>query len=210
MKKLVLLFIILLIGKTVTVYGQTDTAFWFAAPEVDEIPYQGFNQDRPIVLNISTYGKAAIVTVSQPANGGMPIRVKSIPANASDSIDLTAWIDLIECKPANTILNKGLKISSTVPISVYYEVNANHTNPDLFALKGKNSLGKDFWISSQNILDNSAGQYSSFNIVATENNTTVTINPSKDIVGHVAGSPFNTVLNKGQTYAAIADRKSVV
>lgn len=184
--------------------AQTDTTFWFAAPEVLYFTYNNVAMDRPIVFNITTYNESAIVTITQPANGGMPAQTISIPANATKSVDLTAWIDNIECKPANSILNNGIKISSTANISAYYEVNANGYNPDLFVLKGNNALGKDFWISSQFFLDNQNGSYSSFNIVATEDNTTVTITPSKNIVGHAANTPFTITLNKGQTYAAVA------
>jgi gliding motility-associated-like protein len=184
--------------------GQTDTLFWFAAPEILNITNDNITMDRPIVINITTYEQTATVTISQPAVGGMPTQIVNIPANSTRSVDLTTWIDNIECKPANSILNYGLKISSTSKISAYYEVNANGLNPDLFVLKGKNALGTDFWISSQYFLDNSIGTFSSFNIVATEDNTLVTITPSKNIIGHLANSTFSITLNKGQTYAAVA------
>lgn len=201
-KKLISLSTILFFS--ISTNAQTDTLFWFAAPEILNITNNNITMDRPIVLNITTYNQSATVTISQPAGGGMPNQVINIATNSTQSVDLTTWIDNIECKPANSILNYGLKISSTSKISVYYEVNANGLNPDLFVLKGKNALGNDFWISSQYFLDNSIGTYSSFNIIASEDNTQVTITPSNNIVGHAANSTFNILLNKGQTYAAIA------
>ncbi len=180
-KKLISLSIILFFS--ISTNAQTDTLFWFAAPEILNITNNNITMDRPIVLNITTYNQSATVTISQPAGGGMPNQVINIAANSTQSVDLTTWIENIECKPANSILNYGLKISSTSKISVYYEVNANGLNPDLFVLKGKNALGNDFWISSQYFLDNSTGTFSSFNIVATEDNTLVTITPAKNIVG---------------------------
>jgi hypothetical protein len=45
---------------------------------------------------------------------------------------------------------------------------------------------------------------SAFEIVATEDNTIVTITPSQNILGHTAGTPFQITLNKGQTYSAVA------
>jgi gliding motility-associated-like protein len=205
MKKLSLLLafsVIVLISA-----AQTDTLFWFAAPEVS-IHTQNF--DRPIVLRMTTSGQAATVTISQPAGGGMPVQVVNIPANSTLTVDLTNWIDLIENKPANTNLNYGLKIQSTANITVYYEVVSSQCqcNPEIFVLKGQNALGTDFWIPSQNYLSNQSSYspvpYSSFDIVATQNNTTVTITPSNAIVGHAAGVPFNVVLNAGQTYSATA------
>ena len=191
--------------------AQTDTLFWFAAPEVSYSP--SFVLDRPIMLQISTGNLASTVTISQPA-GSMPTQTVSISANSTQTIDLTSWIDSIECKPANTIKNYGLKISASSKITVYYEINASGWNPELFLLKGTNALGTSFFISSQNVANNATHirytptGYSSFNIVATENNTTVTINPSNNIVGHSANTPFSITLNKGQTYAAIASSQS--
>jgi gliding motility-associated-like protein len=187
--------------------AQTDTEFWFAAPEVS-VSTQTF--DIPIVLRMTTEGAAATVTITQPAGGGMPPQVVNIPANSTQSVDLSAWLNVIESQPANTPLNYGLKIVSTAPITAYYEVVSQQCqcNPEIFVLKGANAIGTDFWIPSQNFLDNNQGYNpaprSSFDIVATQNNTTVTITPSNDIVGHTAGIPFNVLLNEGQVYSATA------
>jgi gliding motility-associated-like protein len=184
-------------------FAQTDTSFWFAAPEISE----GQLLDRPIKINLATYAQPATVTVWQPANN-MPIQTINLAANALHSLDLTPWIDSIECKPANTILNYGLKISSTNPVSAYYEVNENYLNPEFYVLKGENALGISFYISSQTTYSNSLNYvptpFSSFNIIASQNNTQVTITPSNNIVGHLANMPFTITLNQGQTYAAIA------
>ena len=197
-------FIAVMICFSLTSYAQSDTAFWFAAPDVSS---HG-NFDRPIHLRIAAYQQPCNVTISQPAGGGLPTQVISIPANTMQSVNLTAWINSIECGPGNLIQNKGIKISSDNIIAVYYEVNANGPNPELFALKGKNSLGNEFYISSQYALSNSLVHtprpISSFNIVATDDNTTVAITPTNAIVGHAANVPFSIVLNRGQTYAAIA------
>lgn len=189
-----------------TSFAQIDTEFWFAAPDVTSAS----NKDRPILLRITSFEQAAVVTISQPAGGGLPTQTINLPPNTSTSVNLTSWINLVECAPGNVVQNKGIHITSSAQISAYYEVNnVNITglNPELFVLKGQNALGNEFYISSQNFGANGNGTptpYSSFNIVATENNTTVTIIPSKSIVGHAAGVPFTITLNKGQTYAAIA------
>ncbi|MEO6613235.1 MAG: gliding motility-associated C-terminal domain-containing protein [Chitinophagaceae bacterium] len=202
MQRIVLLFLIL--SKALSGYSQTDTAFWFAAPDVSS----GFNYDRPIIFRITTYQQPAIVKISQPGGGGMPVQTISIGPNTTQSADLTTWINNIECGPGNVIQNKGIKITADNKIAVYYEVNAGGPNPELFALKGRNAIGTEFYISSQNILNNvsliTPLPFSSFNIVATEDNTNVTITPAKNIVGHTAGIAFSITLNKGQTYAAIA------
>ncbi len=210
MKNIRYLFIILCCLFTSTTQAQIDTLFWFAAPEVSQDGVAN-DFDRPIVLRMTAFTQAATVTISQPACiGCMPVQTLNIPAGTTTSLDLTLWIDSIENKPANTVLNYGLKISSTTPISVYYhEVSTTCIcNPEFFVLKGQNAMGTDFWIPSQNFLDNDPNYtptpYSAFDIVATQNNTTVTITPSNNIVGHAAGTPFTITLNAGQTYSATA------
>lgn len=188
--------------------AQIDTAFWFAAPDASS----AYGYDRPIYLRITSYQQPCIVTISQPAGGGLPAQSFTMPANTTQGIDLTTWINNIECAPGNIIQNKGIKITSDNNIAVYYEVSVGGPNPEFFAFKGKNALGKEFYISSQNILGNSPVLFptpsSSFNIVATEDNTSVTITPTNNIVGHPANIPFVITLNKGQTYAAIATSQS--
>jgi gliding motility-associated-like protein len=205
MKKNLLSIVFLLYS--VLSFAQTDTLFWFAAPEVS---IDGANFDRPILLRITTSGQAATVTISQPAGGGMPTQVVNIPAGSTQTVDLTTWIDIIENKPANSILNYGLKIQSNTPVTAYYEVLSAQCqcNPEIFVLKGQSALGADFWIPSQNYLDNNPGYnpvpYSAFDIVATQNNTTISITPSNNIVGHTAGANFTVTLNQGQTFSSTA------
>lgn len=206
MKKRYLLFLLLVIN-TLFLKAQKDTVFWFAAPEATTA-----HGDRPIVVRMSTTGNPANVTITQPASPSFaPINV-AIGPNSSQTIDLTTWIDSLENKPSNTVLNYGLKISSDQPISAYYEVVTScNCNPEIYALKGKNSLGTAFMIPFQQIFDN--GIYnpqanSAFIIVATENNTQVTITPSADVVGHPAGIPYTITLQKGQTYTAAQPAES--
>ena len=155
---------------TLSTFAQIDTEFWFAAPDISS----STGLDRPAFLRIASFKEAGTVTISQPAGGGLPTQVINLPANSSASIDLTAWLGSIECGPGNTVQNKGIRIVSTAQISVYYEVNHTSRNPELFVLKGKNALGNDFFISSQNAGPNSTGHnptpYSSFNIVANMRN----------------------------------------
>lgn len=196
------------------IFSQADTSFWFAAPEITEniqtpnppAPHT----DRPILLRITAFTATANVTVSQPANPGFTPITVFVPPNTSQTIDLTSRINMVECKPANTVLNFGLKITSDNLITAYYEENSN-SNPEMFVLKGKNALGTSFFIPMQNIMNNwdfyavpNPLPSNSFDIVATEDNTQITITPARDIVGHTAGIPFSITLNRGQTYSATA------
>lgn len=182
--------------------AQTDTSFWFVAPEATS-----GHADRPIFLRFTALSQNAEVTITQPANNNFNPTVLNIPANNTQSIDLTSIIDLIETKPANQVLNTGLLIRSTAFITAYYE-QASNNNPEIFSLKGRNALGTNFFIPAQNVMNNvsttNPRPYNSFDIVATEDNTVVTIIPSADIEGHSAGVPFTIALNRGQTYSAVA------
>ena len=116
--------------------AQTDDQFWFVAPEVTSN-----HGDNPIVIRVSAFAEDADITLSQPANPNFtPINLTVI-AGSTESIDLTAFQTLIENQPANQVLNKGLLLESSVPVTAYYEVN-NFVNPEIFALKGKNALGQ--------------------------------------------------------------------
>lgn len=206
--KIFLSFILLAINFQLA-YSQFDTLFWFAAPEV---AIANLNFDRPIYLRVTSSNNPSQVTITQPANPSFaPINV-SLPSLSSAQIDLTPWIDQIENKPANQILPYGIKITATQPINAYYEIVSLqcNCNPEIFALKGKNALGTEFRIPMQNFFSNSNHSsylpvpYSAFDIVATQNNTLVTITPTSNIVGHSANIPFTISLNQGETYSATA------
>ena len=197
--------------------AQTDTEFWFAAPELSEAVGNTFgsppvfqNTDRPVYLNITAYGQPATVTVTQPAASGtgyMPPQVVNVAAHSSQRVNLTAWLDSLECKPPDRALKYGLKIVATAPVTVYYDI-ASFYSPENFPLKGKNALGTEFWIPGQNIAGNEPAYvptaYNSFDIIATQNNTTVTITPAQAVTGHAAGVPYTVTLQEGQTCSATA------
>lgn len=185
------------------VIAQTNTDFWFAGPEVTS-----GHADSPIYLRLTSFSQSANVTISEPANTtNFPTQNLTIPANSTISVDLTPYKEQIESKPPNTPLNFGLHIHSTVPITAYYE-EASTPNPEIFTLKGNDALGTSFYIPSQDTLYNHSPltpqAYNSFDIIATEDATTVTITPRTAIVGHAAKSAFQVTLNKGQVYSAQA------
>lgn len=183
------------------VMGQVDTEFWFVAPEV-----WANHGDSPTLLRFATFDNAAVITVEQPANSSFPTQTINVAANSVSSLNLAPWLAQVENKPANTILNFGIHITSTSLIQAYYEVNpSNNLNPDIFALKGENALGTQFYVPFQNYLQNAYTQSTaSFDIVATEDSTVIEIIPRKPIVGHVANVPFTIVLNQGQTWSGRA------
>jgi len=187
-------------------HAQIDKEFWFAAPYANPS-----NGRLPVYLRFQAFDQAASVTINIPSNPSFDPRTISIAANGSYSLDISTWIPQLENIPSNTILNKGLHITSSKEISVYYELYgesayAPGTNSDLFTLKGRNALGKLFYTPFQTRRDNQIDidAYASFDIIATEDNTQITITPTKNIVGHPASLPFTITLNKGQTWSGQA------
>ncbi|MFP5040781.1 PKD domain-containing protein [Parasediminibacterium sp. JCM 36343] len=183
--------------------AQADTTFWFAAPAVTP-----GHENKPIVVRMATYNQPADISISEPANPSFVPYSFHLSANSATTVDLTTQIDLIENKPGNTVLNYGIKIAATATISAYYEVGKVH-NPEIFPLKGKIATGYSFLIPAQTLFNDkdklNPPAKNGFVIVATEDNTTVTVTLTKpDSIGHLAGVPFSITLNKGQSYAVIA------
>lgn len=189
--------------------AQIDTEFWFGAPDLTEGRNGESRRDSTIYVVVSTLNEASQVTISQPANFDFEPIVVNLAANSVQQVNLGHYLSLIETKPANTVLNTGLLIRATKPITAYYEVRGNN-NSDLWSLKGKNSLGLKFYVPFQNEFPNSQSfngdpyipaPRSGFVVMASKNNTSVTITPTNDILGHASGVPFTIQLNRGQTYA---------
>ena len=178
-------------------YAQADTEFWFVAPEV-----ANSHGDDPILLGLSTIDEPATITLSIPADDSFQPISWQLAANEAFVADITEHLDLVENKPANVILRKGMLITSTAPASVYYHVN-HRNNLDIFTLKGRQALGKVFYIPSQWSFRNVHGE-AAFDIVATQDNTTIEITPTRPIVGQAAGESFTITLNRGETFSCRA------
>lgn len=178
--------------------GQIDSVFWFAAPWVT--PSHANNV--PIALRISTFNAPTTVRVYQPA--GTYDSTFVVPANSLNSHFLSSIVNTLESKPADNVLNYGIKIEADTLITVVYEVVTNVNNPETYSLKGQNAVGTEFVCPFQNTWAN--GNYAPIQpksmicIVATEDNTTVWITPKATVVGHPAGITYSVTLNRGQTY----------
>ncbi len=161
-------------------YSQTDTEFWFVAPEVtyNHAPPGG----EPIYLKFTTNELPATITIEMPKEPDFPDTTFSLASQTEHSFDLTPWIDLIENtwdELYDTLLpgksNKGIHIMSTAPITAYYFI-ATHNNPGYYSLKGKNGLGSEFYTSFQTRMYNNNQNwtypaYSSADVVVTEDDT---------------------------------------
>lgn len=197
-------------------YSQIDQEFWFAAPEITSQ-----HADSPVLLHLSAFEEKTSVTINIPANNLVTPLLIELEPNETRSINIIEELfalDFIENTVPNEITDKGLYIKSDRQISAYYEVLGTSNwgigdlvvNTDIFTLKGNNSLGKEFYTPFQSEFNNypynsDPDSWSSIDIVATENNTTVTFNPTSEIYHEAenipAGTEITISLNKGQTYS---------
>jgi hypothetical protein len=195
MKKILFLLVFCWYG--VTLMAQLDTSFWFAAPN------QNTGFQLPIFIRVNGGKNPSVVTISQPANPTFTPIVLNVPANGFSFVDVSDFLSVLANSEIDEVTNKGILISATNSISAYYEVSKDN-NPDLFSLKGRNALGTNFVVTS--IVNNWPNDYQeggAFYVVATADNTIVTITPSVDLVGHPKEEgPFTVTLNKGEVYSA--------
>lgn len=204
-------FVLVLLGSALfsdKLKSQSGTDFWFAPPDITDL--HNTPGGEPLYLLVSSMGQASTVTITQPANpgfnGGNPI-VVNVAANRSSRINLTAFKTALETRPTDQVLNTGLRIQATTPITTYYEC-ANTNNTDIWALKGANALGQEFYIPLHKHAPFFNHTFAAphqaratFDIVATQNNTIVTIYSPVAVDGHPALQQFSITLNAGQTYS---------
>ena len=204
MKKIILLT--LAIFGSICSFSQLGTDLWFAPPNVTDYHAP---PNFPLYLMVTASTLPATVTINQPANAGFVPIVLNLLANQSSRVDLTAFRSQLETTPTNSVLNTGLRIQATNPVSGYYEVS-NTNNNEIFALKGPNGLGTEFYIPMHkdgNFYNHHFANVpldyaiASFDIVATQNATTVTIYSPVPVDGHAANTQFSITLNAGQTYS---------
>ncbi|MCE2790672.1 MAG: IgGFc-binding protein, partial [Saprospiraceae bacterium] len=189
---------IFLTSNFIKLSAQTDTTFWFAAPDLNA------SYDNPIYLRVTALNKDAVVTISQPSNPSFTPIVQNVSAFSNYTFNLTSYLASVENAGADVITNYGILVTATQKILAYYEPS-NTVNPDIFSLKGENALGTDFIILSQKKWNSYNTDKSAFYVVASEDNTVITVTPSVDLVGHTASAgAFTKTLNKGQVYVARA------
>lgn len=213
---------IMLLSLIVPVSAQIDNEFWFS------IPYATPRHQSPVtaVLNISvphyfdtirTCNKDDIylpdtIIITMPANPAYDTIFVHMEPESFTTINVpqaTTTTSLHTAVDNSSFLIQSLRGTN---FSVYYELT-RPLNPEFFSLKGKNALGRDFFTPFQTFWRNQnhggwttpyEPAYSAINIVATQNNTTVTIYPTNDTYeGFGAGGSFTITLNRGETYRVV-------
>jgi hypothetical protein len=150
-------------------------------------------------LILSTKSASAIVSVRTPDGSFSQQVVLSSATSTSLALPLT----VVMSTNANTKeRNKGLILQSDEPIQATYRLTPS-SNQDLIALKGRAGLGYAFYAGSQTRLSttaNAVDQRHFASIMATEDNTTVTIRSPNPLLGVTNPASFSVSLNAGETY----------
>lgn len=100
--------------------------------------------------------------------------------------------------------NKGIRVVAQRPVVVYshiYDLNASGATLCL----PTTTLGREYISINYTQASNTSNSHSYFFVLATEDNTTVEIIPTRNTLGGWAANSINTVtLNKGQIYQVLA------
>ena len=192
--KFILAVSLLLSG--LSTYAQFDTDYWM--PPVWESRNNG-GQTSPTELlittafpqvNVSVKLADGTVIVSGTVASGTPL---TVPLNTVQGMTYAA----------NTVeTNKGLLITSDFPVQAVYR-NTSGNNQCLAPLKGTFGLGKDFYAGSQTRIQNDsygADDVHFVSVMATEDNTTVTIAARPGVNMYQNGNTTTFTLNKHETY----------
>jgi gliding motility-associated-like protein len=184
---LLLLFIMLMVPSHAViaqgVIPTKGTDFWLGANQ--NYPTNPRYFEVYITSDVNTSG-----TISIPLQGWSQPFI--VTANITTTISIP--IGIVESSASEILDNKGVRVQANDTISVFAAVIAAYTS-DATLVYPKSSLGTHYRISSY------PGMESNFLIVATEDNTQISIVPTAiTAAGRQAGVPFIVNLNQGQSY----------
>jgi len=190
-------------------YAQSNkgTEFWTAY--MDHVNGAGGNDGSQMSLYVvSTVNTSGTVSVND--NSFAPITFNLV-ANQPQEIAIPKEAFLGESNN-DAPINKGIHIVSAQPIAAYAHIYRSSVSGATLLLP-VNSLGKEYFSINYTQVSNSLvsgnenkNSYSLFNIVATEDNTTIEITPKAALLsGQQANSTFTIQLNKGQVYQGLSN-----
>jgi len=173
-------------------YSTEGTDFWF-----------GFMQNRSnytdhyLEITITSSMGAEITVTYGP--GETLYGKYSVGPNASTPIRIE--YNLLESNGSENNENKGIHVVSTNPVNVY-ALNYRTQSADVAVIYPTEALGTEYFAMCYSPRYTSGNESNSeFLIVATEDNTTVNITPTKRTdQGKPANVLFSVTLNKGQSY----------
>ena len=218
-----LFLVILFAGISNAVWGQASTEgreFWVA---LNMTTGTGGTDHSPFIC-ITTQHQGGSYTISNPADasftpitGMIPptgyIKITASTSPTAGQIDLNKWypVGMTAQTASNQIKNTGLKITTTVDCSVF----AGNRLPQSFDAANIlpiTALQMDYLTQDYPGYDheNKGGGYPVTTILATENNTRVTILPSSAVLNSTGTAPITKTLNAGQVLYLTGDNRATL
>jgi hypothetical protein len=181
---LAFLFTISALSTTSTLYAQSSqgTEFWIAFPK-------NYNQ-----------GNDRIIYITAEVNSVVDVNITSPPFSTTVNVTAgtlsTVNVPLAVDVSSNGIIeNKGIHITSDNPVTVY-GMSQEGASTDAYLALPVDAIGTDYYVMSYTKTIGTV----QMTIVATEDNTSVTITPTASGGGFTAGVPGNVVMNEGQVF----------
>jgi hypothetical protein len=142
---------------------------------------------------------ATNVTVEYPVNA--PTFSTTVAVNPGAVTSVTIPLSASQGWTVNTVQNNAVHAFADDEF-IAYMINVRPASSDAALALPVDTMNTEYLVttnSGSSIVSSDRGQFA---VVAGFDNTTVTITPSNNIVGHVAGVSFNVLLNRGEGYYA--------
>ena len=198
MQKIVWLFLILIFCSAVVEakdpchYSTEGTNFWFAFMQNRQRGDEHYME-----ITVSSRSGATFRVTYGP--GETLIGDFTVGPNTSETVGIN--YHLLEPSGSEIIEDKGIHLTASDTVNVY-ALNYRTQSSDVAVIYPTESLGKEYFAMCYTPNPTASTESNSeFLILATENNTTVTITPPVNTdQGKKANTPFSVTLNRGQIY----------
>ena len=186
-------------------HAQKDTEFWFACPNI--VDGTGAHSDNHMKLCFISYDEPTLIRIEQPAADPsafyyFPTQTILMQPNQLTIFDLTPYKYYIKDNLGG-VKPYGLYITADHEIMAYF-INTSD-DCEAYTLKGRNALGTNFVVPMQYDYENSYSGHNFVEIIATEDNTDVTIQLMSGItVQNITADAQNQIhltMQKGYTYS---------
>lgn len=196
MKKFLFSFLLIILNSTI-LFAQRDTEHWIA-PYYESTSYTG----RSLYLSTDSVTPFPVTIYSNNIALGTVTISKGAPQTYIVSQSNIAASNTSE---AFTVINKGLYLKGEKPFYCTLRIASNTTHAEIVTSKGKAGIGKEFFVAYTPSTATLTSNNFTAGVLATEDNTTVTVtwSPTAVITFHGASPTTNThtfILNKGQSF----------
>ncbi|MGL1903621.1 MAG: IgGFc-binding protein [Fibrobacterales bacterium] len=219
MKQSLLIIVLLLLSTVMNAQESGYTQYWTAIPEFKN----GHGDDTQAALRFASLGDAITVIITMPADNNRLLGEVDIAAGEAGELSLATILsnggdfdtNILESglpDQHGIIQNRGVLITAEpqsnggdARFSAYID-RFTDVNRDITSLKGESAEGYEFTIPGRDRWRNNrfVETYNAFDIVATEDNTEITITPKNAIIGYPAAESFTITLHRGQSFNASA------